>query len=74
MEDSPFPAIRFGKNTPEIMALREKEKGDWHNLTLEEKKQCKYEIIASLVRYYFRTLNRLIVSAMAFAPGGYVSD
>lgn len=62
----PFPAVRFKKNTPEIMvqwlcsvlitlyltmyaffmcmfiwriqALREKEKGDWKNLTLEEKK------------------------------------
>ena len=41
MEDAPFPAVRFGKNTPEIMALKEKEKGDWHNLTLDEKKTCK---------------------------------
>lgn len=56
----PFPAVRFMKNTPEIMvwdtlppisrfntfnalvvfqALREKEKGDWKKLTIEEKKQ-----------------------------------
>jgi len=34
----PFPSVRFKKNTPEIMALREKEKGDWRKLTLEEKK------------------------------------
>ena len=40
-EDFPCPAIRFGKNTPEIMALREKEKGDWKSLTLEEKKRRK---------------------------------
>jgi len=37
-EEYPAPAIRFKENTPELMALREKEKGDWKNLTLEEKK------------------------------------
>ena len=42
LEDTPFPAIRFGKNSPEIMALREKEKGDWKELTLEERKRCKF--------------------------------
>lgn len=36
--DFPMPAIRFKENTPEIMALREKEKGDWKNLTIDEKK------------------------------------
>ena len=35
----PFPSVRFMKNTPEILALREKEKGDWNKLTLEEKKK-----------------------------------
>lgn len=34
----PCPAVRFRENSSEIMALREKEKGDWHKLTLEEKK------------------------------------
>lgn len=34
----PFPAIRFKKSTNELNALREKEKGDWKNLSLEEKK------------------------------------
>lgn len=34
----PFPAIRFKENTPENVALREREKGDWKTLTLEEKK------------------------------------
>ena len=34
----PCPSVRFMKNTPEIMALREKEKGDWKKLTLDEKK------------------------------------
>jgi len=34
----PMAAVRFGENTPEALALREKEKGDWKALTLEEKK------------------------------------
>ena len=37
-EEYPMPAVRFKENTPDVMALREKEKGDWKNLTLEEKK------------------------------------
>ncbi|XP_075234353.1 cytochrome c oxidase subunit 4 isoform 1, mitochondrial-like [Lycorma delicatula] len=37
--DVPAPAIRFRPNdAPGIQALREKEKGDWHKLTKEEKK------------------------------------
>lgn len=36
--DFPLPAIRFKENTPDIQALREKEKGDWRKLSLEEKK------------------------------------
>lgn len=34
----PYPAIRWMEPTPEIDALREKEKGDWRELTLNEKK------------------------------------
>lgn len=46
----PFPAIRFRENTPEIIALKEKEKGDWHKLTIEEKKtrKCLFVIINTL--------------------------
>ncbi|KZC06169.1 PREDICTED: cytochrome c oxidase subunit 4 isoform 1, mitochondrial-like [Dufourea novaeangliae] len=36
--DYPMPAIRFKANTPDIMALREKEKGDWKKLSIDEKK------------------------------------
>ncbi|XP_026476705.1 cytochrome c oxidase subunit 4 isoform 1, mitochondrial-like [Ctenocephalides felis] len=36
--DFPMPAIRWKETTPEIAALREKEKGDWKKLTIEEKK------------------------------------
>ncbi|XP_053617909.1 cytochrome c oxidase subunit 4 isoform 1, mitochondrial-like [Plodia interpunctella] len=34
----PLPAVRFRPDTPDIKVLREKEKGDWRKLTLEEKK------------------------------------
>lgn len=37
-EEFPCPAVRFKENTPDVMALREKEKGDWKKLTLDEKK------------------------------------
>ncbi len=35
----PFPAIRFKEDTPEVVKLREKEKGDWKKLTIAEKKE-----------------------------------
>lgn len=35
----PFPAIRFKEDTPDILKLKEKEKGDWKKLTLHEKKE-----------------------------------
>lgn len=44
-DDFPMPAIRWREPTPDILALREKEKGDWKNLTIEEKK--------ALYRYSF---------------------
>ena len=44
-EEYPCPAVRFRENTPDVMSLREKEKGDWKNLTLEEKKTCKWHRI-----------------------------
>jgi len=36
--DFPMPAVRFMENTPDVLALREKETGDWNKLTLAEKK------------------------------------
>ncbi|KAK2583001.1 hypothetical protein KPH14_009046 [Odynerus spinipes] len=36
--DFPMPAIRFRANTPDVLALREKEKGDWKKLSIDEKK------------------------------------
>ena len=35
----PFPAVRYKLNTPEVLALREKEKGDWCKLSMDEKTQ-----------------------------------
>ncbi|KAJ8303188.1 hypothetical protein KUTeg_019584 [Tegillarca granosa] len=37
--DFPYPAVEFREPTPEIMELREKEKGDWKNLSIDEIKQ-----------------------------------
>jgi len=37
-QDFPCPAVRFGENTPEVLALRAKEAGDWKQLSLDEKK------------------------------------
>jgi len=34
----PFPAIRFREDTPDVTALKEKEKGDWKKLSIEDKK------------------------------------
>jgi len=36
--DFPMPAIRFREITGELAGLKEKEKGDWKKLSLEEKK------------------------------------
>lgn len=41
MPGFPYPAIRFMEPTPDILALRQREKGDWRSLSLEEKK-CLY--------------------------------
>jgi len=35
---NPLPAIRYKENTPDVVALREKEKGDWKKLSIEDKK------------------------------------
>merc|ERR1712179_70723 len=35
----PFPAIRFKEDTPAILKLKEKEKGDWKKMTIHEKKE-----------------------------------
>ncbi|KAL1488035.1 hypothetical protein ABEB36_015408 [Hypothenemus hampei] len=36
--DFPLPAIRWKEPNADILALREKEKGDWKQLSIEEKK------------------------------------
>jgi len=44
--DFPFPAIRYKEVDAQLKALIQKEKGDWKNLSLEDKK--------TLYRYNFR--------------------
>lgn len=40
----PLPGIRWKEDTAEIKALREKAKGDWGNLSIAEKKECKNRV------------------------------
>jgi len=38
MPEYPAPAVRFRENSNDVLALRQKEKGDWKTLTLADKK------------------------------------
>ncbi|XP_050050878.1 cytochrome c oxidase subunit 4 isoform 1, mitochondrial-like isoform X1 [Dermacentor andersoni] len=59
--DFPMPAIRYKEPSPEIEKLREKEKGDWKNLSLEEKK--------ALYRYsFFQTYAEMNASRNEWKP------
>jgi cytochrome c oxidase subunit 4 len=37
-QEFPCPPVRFRENSADVVALREKEKGDWNALTLDEKR------------------------------------
>lgn len=37
--DFPYPAIRFREVKDDLIPIKEKEKGDWKKLTIEEKKK-----------------------------------
>jgi hypothetical protein len=39
--DTPCPSLRWKNSTPEIEKLREKARGDWKTLTVDEKKSRK---------------------------------
>lgn len=41
----PCPSVRWQEDTAEVLALKEKEKGDWTKLTLEDKKRCKFKFL-----------------------------
>lgn len=43
--DYPYPGVTFLETTPDYLALKEKEKGDWKNLTVAEIKQCKIHVV-----------------------------
>ena len=45
----PMPGVRFKENTPDVLALREKDKGDWRKLTLDEKKACEFVLLRIIV-------------------------
>ncbi len=37
----PMPAVRWAEDTADLAALRQKAKGDWSALSVEEKKKCQ---------------------------------
>ncbi|XP_063984342.1 cytochrome c oxidase subunit 4 isoform 1, mitochondrial-like [Diachasmimorpha longicaudata] len=39
LQSVPMPAIRFKEITPDLQVIRDKEKGDWKKLTIQEKKE-----------------------------------
>jgi hypothetical protein len=45
----PCPSIRWEADTPEIVQLKNKEKGDWKQLSVEDKKRCKFNFKILLV-------------------------
>jgi len=40
--DFPYPAIRFREVKGDLVSLKEKEKGDWKKLTVDDKKKRKH--------------------------------
>lgn len=50
----PCPAIRFREVDEALGKLREKEKGDWKLLSLEDKKTCKHKPI---IIYFLYSVN-----------------
>ncbi len=47
----PCPSIRWEADTPEIAELRKKEKGDWKQLSVEDKKKCKFYFRISILSF-----------------------
>jgi hypothetical protein len=47
----PCPSIRWEADVPEIAELRKKEKGDWKQLSVEDKKRCKFCLINRLILF-----------------------
>jgi hypothetical protein len=55
--NQPLPAVRWSEDTAEIKALREKAKGDWASLTIDEKKTCKIFINKRIYSILFNFIN-----------------
>ena len=49
----PCPSVRWEADTPAIAALRQKEKGDWKQLSVEEKKKCRHRLSSLVVTVVF---------------------
>lgn len=69
----PMPAIRFREPTPDIEKLRKREKNDWNNLSLDEKKKLyRYSFCQTFAEMtaptgYWKMIVGMACWAVAFA-------
>lgn len=60
-----YPAIRFRKDDSTISAIRQKEQGDWKNLSAEDKKTCEFSrtflFFIVLVNYVSNHFLRVVI-------------
>ena len=49
----PCPSIRWEADTTEIAGLRKKEQGDWKQLSVDEKKRCKFVFSFEFLNFRF---------------------
>ena len=54
----PLPSVRWGEDTAEVAKLREKARGDWGALSVEEKKACNKYLKFIRFFYLIKILNR----------------
>ena len=48
----PLPSIRWQADTPELLKLKEKAKGDWSNLSIEDKKAREFISLKKTLKFF----------------------
>lgn len=67
----PCPSIRWEADTPEIAALRQKEKGDWKQLSVEEKKKCVYSLYKTCCFFIVQSRSMFFFSVSSQFPSNF---
>jgi len=78
--DLPYPGVRFKENTEDIMVLKEKEKGPWTALTVDEVKsiyrhsfrQTFEEMDASTGAWKFQAAMVMVAAGVALFMAGWL--